>query len=134
MAHRAIQPSTVREFWYQVRVVGSPYEAAVIVGVSRNAGWKWFSDAGGVKPCASKPKVDGPKPRLTQAERVEIQVGVGRNESLRSIGRRLKRSASTIKRELDNNVVNRGEAGTGGAGTAPGGVGGSDGNPGNPGT
>src|ERR1700759_5125787 len=36
-----------------------------------------------------------------------MQVGVGRNESLRSIGRRLGRPASTIKRELDNNVENR---------------------------
>ena len=40
-------------------------------------------------------------------ERVEIHVGVGRNESLRSIGRRLGRPASTIKRELDANVENR---------------------------
>jgi IS30 family transposase len=38
---------------------------------------------------------------------VEIQVGVGRNESLRSIGRRLGRAASTIKRELDRTVRNR---------------------------
>lgn len=107
MPHRAIQPSTVREFWSQVRLLGSPYEAAVAVGVSRNAGWKWFSDAGGVKPPVSKPKLNGSKPRLTLRERVEIQVGVGRNESLRSIGGRLGRPASTIKRELDNNVENR---------------------------
>ncbi|WP_406814050.1 IS30 family transposase [Mycobacterium sp. M23085] len=38
---------------------------------------------------------------------MEIQVGVGRNESLRSIGRRLGRAASTIKRELDRTVRNR---------------------------
>jgi transposase, IS30 family len=107
MAHRAIQPSTVREFWNQVRLLGSPYDAAVAVGVSRNAGWKWFIDAGGVKPRVSKPKVDGPRPRLSVEERVEIQVGVGRHESLRSMGRRLGRPASTIKRELDNNVANR---------------------------
>jgi IS30 family transposase len=97
----------VDAFWDQVRVVGNPWDAAVAVGVSRGAGWRWFSDAGGVKPRASKPYVDGPKPRLTLAERVEIQVGVGRNESLRSIGQRLGRAASTIKRELDNNVENR---------------------------
>ena len=107
MPHRAIQPSTVREFWDQVRLVGSPYDAAVAVGVSRNAGWKWFGDAGGVKPRVSKPSLDGPRPRLTVRERIEIQVGVGRNESIRSIGRRLGRPASTIKRELDNNVENR---------------------------
>jgi IS30 family transposase len=107
MPHRGIQPSTVGAFWDQVRRVGNPFDAAVAVGVSRSAGWKWFTDAGGVKPRVSKPKLDGPRPRLTVAERVEIQVGVGRDESLRSIGRRLGRPASTIKRELDNNVENR---------------------------
>lgn len=94
-------------FWEEVRAGCSPAEAAVRVGVSVNAGRKWFADAGGVKPPVRKPKVDGPRPRLTVGERVEIQVGVGRDESLRSIGRRLGRPASTIKRELDNNVANR---------------------------
>lgn len=107
MARRAIQPLVVREFWEQVRVVGSPYDAAVAAGVSRNAGWKWFRDAGGVKPRVSTPKTDGPRPRLTLQDRIEIQVGVGRDESLRSIGKRLGRPASTIKRELDRNVANR---------------------------
>src|ERR1700738_3972610 len=101
MPRRAIQPSTVREFWDQVRLIGNPYDAAVAVCGAHNAGWKWFSDAGGVKPRVSKPKTDGLRPRLTLSERVEIQVGVGRDESLRSIGRRLGRPASTIKRELD---------------------------------
>jgi hypothetical protein len=81
--------STVRAFWDQVRLVGSPARAAVAVGVSMSAGLHWFAEAGGVKPCVSKPKLDGPKPRLSLRERVEIQVGVGRNESLRSLGRRL---------------------------------------------
>jgi IS30 family transposase len=36
-------------------------------------------------------------------ERVEIDFGVRRGESLQSIGRRLGRPASTIKREVDNN-------------------------------
>ncbi len=107
MPRHAIEPSTVRAFWDQVRLIGNPYDAAVAVGVSRHAGWKWFNDAGGVKPRVSKPKTDGPRPRLTLSERVEIQVGVGRDESLRSIGQRLGRPASTIKRELDNNVENR---------------------------
>jgi IS30 family transposase len=107
MSRRQYPPSTVRAFWARVRVSGSPGDAAVVVGVSVGAAWKWFTDAGGVKPRVSKPRLDGPKPRLTERERVEIQVGVGRNESLRSIGRRLGRSASTIKRELDNNVLNR---------------------------
>jgi len=40
---------------------------------------------------------------LTLEERIEIQAGVHADESLRSIGRRLGRAASTIKREIDNN-------------------------------
>lgn len=31
MACRGIQPSTVRAFWDQVRLVGSPYDAAAAV-------------------------------------------------------------------------------------------------------
>jgi IS30 family transposase len=54
----------------------------------------------------SKPKTDGPRPRLTLEERVQIEVGVGRNESIRSIADRLKRAPSTIKYELDVNVRN----------------------------
>lgn len=38
---------------------------------------------------------------------MEIEVGVGRNESLRSIGRRLGRAVSMFKRELDRTVGNR---------------------------
>src|ERR1700739_896285 len=41
------------------------------------------------------------RPRLTLAERIEIQAGVHAQEWLRSIGRRLGRPASTIKREID---------------------------------
>jgi IS30 family transposase len=56
-----------------------------------------------VKPAVSKPKTDGPRPRLTLEERIEIQGGVHAKESLRSIGRRLGRAPSTIMREIDNN-------------------------------
>jgi IS30 family transposase len=107
MSLRAVQPATVGAFWDEIRRGRNAAEAAVAVGVSVGAGRKWLNDAGGVKPRESKPKTDGPRPRLTPEERVEIQVGVGRDESLNAIGRRLGRAASTIKRELDNNVANR---------------------------
>lgn len=107
MSYQPIPPSTVRAFWDQIRLVGHPTDAAAAVGVSRGAAYNWFLKAGGVKPRVSNPRTDGPKPRLTLGERIEIQVGVARKESLRSIGHRLGRAASTIKRELDNNVANR---------------------------
>ncbi|BBX19321.1 IS30 family transposase [Mycolicibacterium duvalii] len=56
-----------------------------------------------MKPRASKPNITGPRPRLTLQDRIEIQVGVHAGESLRSMGRRLGRPASTIKREIDAN-------------------------------
>jgi IS30 family transposase len=100
-------PSTVAAFWDQIRAGVSTAEAAAAVGVSEHAGRSWVAQRGGVKPRLSKLITAGARPRLTQGERVEIQVGVGRNESLRSIGRRLGRPASTIKRELDRTVRNR---------------------------
>jgi transposase, IS30 family len=100
-------PSTVAAFWDQIRAGVSAAEAAAAVGVSEHAGRYWVAQRGGVKPRLSKVITAGPRPRLTQRERVEIQVGVGRNESLRSIGQRLGRPASTIKRELDRTVRNR---------------------------
>ena len=39
-----------------------------------------------------------------EIQRIEIQAGVHANESLRSIGRRLGRAASSIKREIDKNT------------------------------
>lgn len=107
MSYRPIQPSTVRAFWDQIRICGNPPGAAAAVGVSERAAYTWFLNAGGVKPRVSRPRTDGPRPRLTLGERIEIQVGVAGNESLRSIGARLGRAPSTIKRELDRNVANR---------------------------
>lgn len=98
------------EFWGQARSGLAPAEAALAVGVSLGTARKWFIDAGGVKPNVHKvsmAKIDVPRPRLSVEECMEIQVGVGRDESLRSIGRRLGRAVSTIQRELDNNVANR---------------------------
>jgi hypothetical protein len=52
----AIQPSTLLEFEIRsalliihAMLIGNSYDAVVAVGVLREAGWKWFSDAGGVK-------------------------------------------------------------------------------------
>jgi IS30 family transposase len=58
-----------------------------------------------VKPHFSEPKTVGVRRRLTFEDRVEIEIGVRTNESLQSIGRRLKRPASTIKYEIDANAT-----------------------------
>lgn len=97
--------SVVREFWLHIGAGCTAAEAGVAVGVSRHTGINWFTDAAGVNPQLRAPKTSGPRPRLTLADRIQIEVGVKANESLNSIGRRLKRPASTIKYELDVNGV-----------------------------
>jgi transposase, IS30 family len=95
----------VREFWGHVSAGGTAFEAGVAVGVSGRTGIRWFGDAGGVKPQLREPATSGPRPRLTLPDRIQIELGVKTNESLNSIGRRLRRPASTIKYELDVNGV-----------------------------
>ena len=95
--------SVVREFWGHIADGCTAAEAGVAVGVSAHTGVRWLRDAGGVKPRLIEPTTSGPRPRLCLSERIEIQCGVRSNESLQSIGERLGRSASTIKREIDNN-------------------------------
>lgn len=102
MANGALR-SRVPVFWKCVRQGLDPGSAGVAVGVSHSTGRQWFREAGGVKPRSGKTNISGPRPRLSLQERIEIQAGVHAQESLRSIGRRLGRPASTIKREIDSN-------------------------------
>ena len=97
--------AVVREFWGLIGDGLSAAEAGVVVGVSGATGVRWFGDAGGVKPRLAQPQRSGSRPRLTLHDRMEIEIGVKTNESLRSIGSRLTppRPASTIKREIDAN-------------------------------
>jgi IS30 family transposase len=105
---RAALRSVVHQFWAHIGNGCAPAEAGVAVGVSERSGLRWFADAGGVKPRLCAPKTGGLRPRLTFDDRVEIEIGVRTNESLQSIGKRLCRPASTIKREIDaNGVLNR---------------------------
>lgn len=106
--------SVVREFWGHVSDGCTAEEAGVAVGVSGDTGVRWLRDAGGVKPRLVEPKTSGPRPRLTLRDRIQIDIGVKTNESLNSIGRRLGRPASTIKRELDANADIRNAKGTSG--------------------
>jgi transposase, IS30 family len=90
----------VRQFWDHIRDGMAPGEAAAAVGVSMHTGRRWFAHAGGVRP---KFPAEGPRkrPRMTLDERVEIEVGVKTQESIRSIARRLGRAPSTIMREIN---------------------------------
>jgi transposase, IS30 family len=97
--------SVVEQFWTHISAGHTVPEAAVVVGVSEGTGGRWFRDAGGVKPRFCTPNESGPRPRLSLANRIRIQIGVSNYESLNSIGRSLHRPASTIKYEIDVNGV-----------------------------
>ncbi len=101
--YRKAWPWVVRQFWDHIRSGMSAAEAGLAVGVSVHTGRAWFADAGGVRP---KFPDEGPRkrPRLTQDERVEIEVGVKTQESIRSIAGRLGRAPSTILREIERNA------------------------------
>ena len=100
-------PWVVRGFWDHIKGGLSAADAGVAVGVSVGTGRKWFADVGGVRP---KFADGGPRkrPRITFEERVEIEVGVKTQESIRSIADRLGRAPSTIMREIDRNAFSYG--------------------------
>jgi transposase, IS30 family len=86
-----------RGFWREVRAGLSTQAAARRAGVSADRGFRWFRQCGGVAPLS----LAEPQGRyLTVGEREEIAVGRAAGLSMREIGRRLGRDASTISREL----------------------------------
>jgi IS30 family transposase len=105
---RSGSPGLPREvrvaFWDGVRAGLGVEAAAVGAGVSKNQGWRWLRDAGGVKQL-------GPVPAsgwfLQGWEREEIAVGLAAGDSCRVIAARLApgRSASTVSREVRRNSV-----------------------------
>jgi transposase, IS30 family len=87
-------------FWELVGEGYAPYRAALLVGVSAEAGRRWFAQAGGV--ISNAPGVLGDR-YLSLSEREEISRGLVAGYSLRRIGRDLDRPASTICREVARN-------------------------------
>jgi IS30 family transposase len=76
---------------------GESYEAvATSVGCSTKSIQRYLALTGGVR---RRRRARSPL-RLSLVEREEISLGLGAEESLRSIGRRLRRAASTISREV----------------------------------
>jgi transposase, IS30 family len=97
-----------RQFWLLV-AEGLPTDAAADrVGVSRSCGGYWFRNSGGVTPVS----LTEPSGRyLSLAERDEIALGRAAGLSVRAIARQLRRSPSTISRELRRNGPQRGRGG-----------------------
>ena len=90
-----------RGFWDGIRGGMSVGEAAEAVGVPVRAGYRWFDEAGGVKPPRVQP---ASYRRLTIHEREQIFAGMEREESIRAIARAIDRSPSTVQREIAKNL------------------------------
>jgi IS30 family transposase len=93
-----------REFWRRIAAGVSTEAAADAIGVAHSNGKKWFIEAGGMSPIT----LDEPGGRyLSHAEREEISRGLAEQVSLREIGRRIGRPASTVSREIARNSMVR---------------------------
>ncbi|MCK4512539.1 IS30 family transposase [bacterium] len=103
------RPSTARRehrvrFWEGIARGLSSEDAAIEVGVSRAAGTRWFSDAGGMPPFKLVPMSGR---YLSFEEREDIAVLHAQDCGVREIARRVGRHPSTISRELRRNASAR---------------------------
>lgn len=96
-------------FWQAIAAGLNSEDAALKAGVSPAAGPRLFRKAGGMPPSMFRSSAKPLSGRyLSLAEREEIAVLNVQGHSLREIGRRLGRAASTISRELDRNAATHG--------------------------
>ena len=96
-------------FWRAIATGLSSEDAALKAGVSQAVGTKLFRKAGGMPPAMFRSSAKPLSGRyLSLAEREEIALLNVQGHSLREIGRRLGRAASTISRELDRNAATHG--------------------------
>jgi IS30 family transposase len=93
-----------REFWRGIGRGLRTVEAAKGVGVSEVIGGRWFREGGGMPPMT----LAEPTGRfLSFVEREEIAILRAQGHGPREIGRRIRRDASTISRELRRNAATR---------------------------
>jgi IS30 family transposase len=100
-----IRPDLLQQFWQVMADGGFISEAVAVIDTSRRTGRRVLVEAGGVRPRRGR-ELKGRC--LNFAEREEIALGRAAGESMRSIATRLRRSPSTISRELERNVDGQG--------------------------
>ena len=94
-------PEVYQLFWAAMARGEFITDAAVEAGTYRKQGTRWLAAAGGVRPRRGR----GLKGRcLTLAQREEIALGRARGQSVRSIAAAIRRSPSTVSRELRRNA------------------------------
>ena len=105
---RASRRENCRLFWAAIATGLSSECAATVAGVSQPVGTRWFREAGGMPPSTLAPSAKPPSGHyLSFKEREEIALLKAHGHGVREIGRRLKRAASTISRELRRNAATR---------------------------
>ena len=93
-----------QRFWIEIAQGTSSEEAAAAAWVASAVGVRWFREAGGMRPISLVP-LSGRY--LSLPEREEIAILKANGSSVREIARQLKRSPSTISRELRRNAATR---------------------------
>jgi IS30 family transposase len=92
-------------FWDAIGVGVSSENAALAVGLSSAVGNRWFREGGGMRTVTRHP-LSGRY--LSFEEREEIAILKAQGHGVRVIAGRLRRSPSTISRELRRNAATRG--------------------------
>jgi IS30 family transposase len=93
-----------QRFWIEIAKGTSSEEAAVAVGVASAVGTRWFREAGGMRPISLRP-LSGRY--LSLIEREEIAILKAEGFGVRQIAHQVRRSPSTISRELRRNAATR---------------------------
>jgi IS30 family transposase len=91
-------------FWKAIARGVSSWDAALDAGVSQPVGTRWFRENGGMPPTTLAP-LSGRY--LSFAEREEIALLNAQKLAVNAMARRLRRSPSTISRELRRNAATR---------------------------
>src|SRR6266576_2352019 len=91
-------------FWEAIARGATSEAAGVEAGVSPAVGVRWFREGGGM-PSVTRAPLSGRY--LSFAEREEIALLRAQTLGVREIARRLRRSPSTISRELSRNAATR---------------------------
>jgi IS30 family transposase len=99
------QREAKQAFWARIAAGTSSEDAALASGVSQPVGTRWFREAGGIAPISLVP-LSGRY--LAFDEREELALLNAQRLRVREIARRMKRSPSTISRELRRNAATRG--------------------------
>jgi IS30 family transposase len=101
------QRETKQAFWARIATGASSEDAALASGVSQPVGTRWFREAGGMAPISL---VSHSGRYLSFAEREELALLKAQRAGVREIARRMRRSPSTVSRELRRNAATRGGA------------------------